>query len=56
MVDDQEHQEQLYRRMQEQKAKMKETMIMICSYLEQKYVNEINAVLAEPDDRLHYDV
>jgi hypothetical protein len=35
---------------------MKEIMIKICGYMEEKYMDEITKIIYEKDPQLHYDI
>ena len=47
------HQQQ---KMQEDQDRLKQLMITICSYLEDKYQDTVKKIVMERDPQLHYDV
>jgi len=51
-----EREQFMLQRQQEEKMRMKEVMIRICTYLEDRYLKEVTAVCDETDDSLHYDI
>ena len=43
-------------RMQEEQDRLKQLMITICTYLEEKYQEQVKKIVMERDPELHYDV
>lgn len=44
------------RKEEEEHMRMKELMIKICSYLEEKYLDDMKKIITEKDPNLHYDI
>lgn len=51
-----EMQEQIIQREEEERRRMKELMIRICSYLEDRYLESIKKIILEREPNLHYDI
>lgn len=48
--------EYLIRQEEDERLRMKELMIKICSYLEERYMEDMKKIIMERDPNLHYDI